>query len=97
MQIAGLPAAGRDEHPGARAVSGGLPWHDVAVIVATLAALLVAQFAAVCWFRFGVRSAADLSRQVHAERLVEREEAAAERDVARWDEAERAAAGRDDE
>jgi hypothetical protein len=60
-------------------------WHDVALIVATLAALLVAQFAAVLWFRFGVRSVADLSRQVHAERLVEREEA----------QAERAAAGRD--
>jgi hypothetical protein len=70
-------------------------WHDIALIVATLAATLVAQFAAVCWFRFGVRSAADLSRQVHAERLVEREEAQAERDVAERGEAERAAAGRD--
>jgi hypothetical protein len=74
----------------------GLPWHDVAVVVATLAALLVAQFAAVLWFRFGVRSVADLSRQVHAERLVEREEAQAERDVAQRGEAERAPAGRDD-
>jgi hypothetical protein len=74
----------------------GLPWHDVAVIVATLVALTIVQFAAVMWFRFGVRSVADVYRQVHAERLVEREEAHAERDVAQRGEAERAPAGRDD-
>jgi hypothetical protein len=70
-------------------------WRDVALIVATLAATLIAQFAAVCWFRFGVRSVADLSRQAHAERLVEREEAQAERDVAQRGEAERDAAARE--
>jgi hypothetical protein len=72
-------------------------WHDVATIVATLAVLLVAQFAAVCWFRFGVRSVSDAWRQAHAERVVEQEEAQAERDVARQEEAERATAGRDGE
>jgi hypothetical protein len=63
-----------------------MPWRDVALIVTTLAATLVAQFAAVCWFRFGVRSVSDVRRQAHAERLVEQETA----------EAERAAAGRDE-
>jgi Flp pilus assembly protein TadB len=72
------------------------PWHDVAVIVATLAVLLVAQFAAVMWSRYGARSTADVHRQARSERIVEREEAQAERDVARRGEAERAAAGRDD-
>jgi hypothetical protein len=73
----------------------GLPWHDVATIVATLAALLVAQFAAVMWSRYGARSTADVHRQARSERIVEREAAQAERDVARRGEAERAAAGRD--
>jgi Flp pilus assembly protein TadB len=76
-------------------VSAGLPWHDVAVIVATLAALLVAQFAAVMWSRYGARSTADVHRQARSERIVEQQEAAAERDVAQRGEAERAAAGRD--
>jgi hypothetical protein len=70
-------------------VSAGLPWRDVAVIVATLAALLVAQFAAVMWFRYGARSTADVHRQARSERIVEREEAQAERDVAREEESER--------
>jgi Flp pilus assembly protein TadB len=73
-----------------------MPWHDVWLIVATLAVLLVAQFAAVLWARFGVRSVADVHRQARSERIVEREEAQAERDVAQRGEAERAAAGRDD-
>jgi hypothetical protein len=73
----------------------GLPWHDVALIVATLVALLVAQFAAVMWSRYGARSTADIHRQARSERIVERQEAAAERDVAEREEAERAAAGRD--
>jgi hypothetical protein len=67
-------------------------WHDVAVIVATLAALLVAQFAAVLWSRYGARSTADVHRQARSERIVEREEAKAERDVREREATERAAA-----
>jgi hypothetical protein len=66
-------------------------WHDVAVIVATLVVLLVAQFAAVMWSRYGARSTADVHRQARSERIVEQQEAAAERDVAQREEAERAA------
>jgi hypothetical protein len=68
-----------------------MPWHDVWLIVATLAVLLVAQFAAVMWSRYGARSTADVHRQARSERIVEREEAQAERDVAKQEEAERAA------
>jgi hypothetical protein len=64
-------------------------WHDIAVIVATLLALLVAQFAAVMWSRYGARSTADVHRQARSERIVEHQEVEAERHVAQEEAAER--------
>jgi hypothetical protein len=69
----------------------GLPWPIVWVVVGLLAALLVGWLLGVLAYRYGIRSVAELRRQTLAERVVEREEAAAERDVARRGEAERAA------
>jgi hypothetical protein len=74
----------------------GLPWPLVWTIVGLLAALLVGWVLGVLAYRHGIRSVAELSRQTLAERVVEKQEAAAERDVAKRGEAERAAAGRDD-
>jgi high-affinity Fe2+/Pb2+ permease len=72
------------------------PWPIVWVVVGLLAALLVGWLLGVLAYRYGIKSVAELRRQTLAERVVEQQEAAAERDVAQRGEAERAAAGRDD-
>jgi uncharacterized membrane-anchored protein YhcB (DUF1043 family) len=68
-------------------MSAGLPWPYVWAIVGVLVGLLLGVFVALLLLRHSVRSVADLQREATAERIVERQET----------EAERAAAGRDDE
>jgi hypothetical protein len=72
-------------------------WPIVWVVVGLLAALLVGWLLGVLAYRYGIRSVAELRRQTLAERVVEQQEAAAERDVREREETERAAAGRDGE
>jgi hypothetical protein len=74
---------------------GAPPWPLIWAIVGLLLALLVGWLLGVLAYRYGIRSVAELRRQTLAERVVEQQEAAAERDVRERDEAERAAAGRD--
>jgi hypothetical protein len=71
------------------------PWPLVWAIIGLLAALLVGWLLGVLAYRYGIKSVAELRRQTLAERVVEQQEAAAERDVAQRGEAARAAAGRD--
>lgn len=68
-----------------------MPWPIVWVVAGLLAALLVGWLLGVLAYRHGIRSVAELRRQTLAERVVEREEAQAERDVAKRGEAEREA------
>jgi uncharacterized membrane-anchored protein YhcB (DUF1043 family) len=64
-----------------------MPWPYVWAIIGVLAGLLLGVFVALLLLRHSVRSVADLQRELVSERIVERESA----------EAERAAAGGDDE
>jgi hypothetical protein len=68
---------------------GAPPWPLVWAIVGLLAALLIGWLLGVLAYRYGIKSVAELRRQTLAERVVEQQEAAAERDVARREEAER--------
>jgi hypothetical protein len=63
-----------------------MPWWAVWSLVGLLAVLLIGWLIAVISLRLGIRTHADLSARIYAERRAEREAA----------QAERAAAGRDD-